>query len=303
MTTTARRCASCGAPLPEAGAGVSQITCTFCHVVNDLAPSGAVTVHVNRPVPTPRSGGGARLLILVLITSVIVGLGGAGLGVFLRSADRMAQRTPPPAPRRDPGPRPIPPGELNSRPDTGWHQLDVPAPQGDWAAFDPVANLEWARGIGRAWRDDAVLMRVDVKRLTTAGTLNLADGEEDEAGFRFVSPAQIQEWSARAARGEANPSVGYELMITAARKSVKGIVSFGRPWTREVPPDDIASMPPAALIERAKANRKFQESAYYDGYMIHNAREGWVWYFQARGQLEPSPRVRARDGAVYPYRR
>jgi hypothetical protein len=42
---------------------------------------------------------------------------------------------------------------------------------------------------------------------------------------------------------------------------------------------------------------------FYNGDMIHNDREGWVWYLQSSSQRETLPRIRARDGAVYPFRR
>ncbi len=255
------------------------------------------------PSRSRRSEGGGRLLVVVLIVSVVFGAGGAALGVFLRSADRLGRGAARPVPAPETAPRAIPPAGLHSRPDTGWHLLDVPAPAGEWATFDPVANVEWAQSIARGWNADAVLTRVHVARLAASGTVNLADGREEQAAYQFVSPARIAEWSERAARGESGARVGYELMVVVARRMVEGMVTFGRPLTRDVPADAVVSLPLAALLEGAMANRKFQESSYYDVDLLHHARDGWVWYVQARGQLEASPRVRARDGAVYPYRR
>jgi hypothetical protein len=42
---------------------------------------------------------------------------------------------------------------------------------------------------------------------------------------------------------------------------------------------------------------------FYNGDMIPNDREGWVWYLQSSSQRQTLPRIRARDGAVYPFRR
>jgi hypothetical protein len=41
---------------------------------------------------------------------------------------------------------------------------------------------------------------------------------------------------------------------------------------------------------------------FYEGFLIHTARTGWIWYFQSLSRRDTIPQVRARDGAVYPWR-
>jgi hypothetical protein len=36
--------------------------------------------------------------------------------------------------------------------------------------------------------------------------------------------------------------------------------------------------------------------------MIHSAGEGWVWYLSTLSGRDSIPRVRAKDGRVWPYR-
>ena len=66
---------------------------------------------------------------------------------------------------------------------------------GEWNAFDPVANLEWASTLAHNWAADASSARIDLTRVSAAGTLDLATGADDVAGYRFVSPARIEEWN------------------------------------------------------------------------------------------------------------
>jgi len=54
------------------------------------------------------------------------------------------------------------------------------------------------------------------------------------------------------------------------------------------------------LLVRARKARTFLDRPFYAAYMIHVRREGWAWYFRAPSG-DSFPRVRARDGRVYPY--
>ena len=97
--------------------------------------------------------------------------------------------------------------------------------------------------------------------------------------------------------------VGHELMIKAAQKKVTAYLNRGRPSSRDLPPLKVDALRLGAAIAAAKRGRGFVEYSFYNGYMIYLEREGWVWYLQSLSQREALPRVRARDGAVYPYRR
>ena len=101
-------------------------------------------------------------------------------------------------------------------------------PFGEWNGFDPVANLEWATALARGWAPDARLTRINLTRVSAAGTLDLAAGADDVAGYRFVSPAKVEEWN-RIADTQASARVGYELMIKAAQRKVTAYLNRGRP--------------------------------------------------------------------------
>ena len=66
------------------------------------------------------------------------------------------------------------------------------SPRSEWNAFDPVANLEWVSTLAHDWAADARLTRIDLTRVSAAGTLDLATGADvnpdptDEAGVEFM---------------------------------------------------------------------------------------------------------------------
>ena len=67
-----------------------------------------------------------------------------------------------------------------------------------------------------------------------------------------------------------------------------------RPRPRACRSPRSSSAPEAAAASRTSRTTR--------GYLIHLPREGWVWYFRAVSGSTGYPRVRARDGRVYPYR-
>jgi hypothetical protein len=304
MAPRARRCAGCGGPLPDSPAGAATVTCPFCGIVNDL-PSRApapqpivVTLDVGKAAA--QLGRGAKI-------AVGIGLGVAGLVIAFgvlravrpitgaledvrRQADAMDERM-----------RALAPAELATVGESGWRAVTAPAPPGGWTAFDPVRGLGWATTIARAWAGDATLTRIDVSRASAAGVVNLAGELEDSVGYRFVSPARIADWERRADR-EVNAQAAYELMMRIAREKVTANVVSGRPSTRERTVRDPDSLPLAEVLARARKNARFGDYPFYAGYLIHLDREGWVWYLSSLSGRESMPRVRARDGAVFPYR-
>jgi hypothetical protein len=183
----------------------------------------------------------------------------------------------------------------------GWKELNVPTPASGWAAFEPVTDLRWAQTIARAWQSDARLTRIDVNRLKHDGTIDLTAGADNSAGYRFISPGQIDAWEKIADR-DANARVGYELMIKLAEQKVTALIVRGSPRSDALPPLDINSHALPELLTRARKSKSFADHPFYDGYMIALEREGWVWYLNSLSRRDSIPRVRARDGAVYPYR-
>lgn len=310
MTTTARRCAGCAGPLPESEPGVLQIKCEFCGVVNELAKAGpqpfTIQIQTGRPATVDK---GTRTLGLVFVLVAIVVTSGLGmfgaylanrtvsqvtgsLGSFGTSVRQVTRSV-----------TAVAPSDIGNATSMGWKSLTVGAPPSGWSAFDPARDLAWATAIAHAWQPDARLTRIDLKRLPDTGIFDLGGAGDAEAGYRFTSPAQIQRWLASAAAGESRPNVAYELMLTVTQGGVKALATGSRPSASDQPPTAaVNSLTLSALLERAKRGRGFVPASFYDGYMIFNEREGWVWYLTGRGQMQTLPRVRAKDGAVYPYR-
>ena len=91
-------------------------------------------------------------------------------------------------------------------------------------------------------------------------------------------------------------------MIKIGPSKVTGLVSRGRPSKRELPPGNVDSGRLGEVIAAA-TRRGFSDYPFYNGYLIHLEREGWVWYLQSLSRRDSLPRIRARDGAPYPYPR
>jgi hypothetical protein len=170
----------------------------------------------------------------------------------------------------------------------------VAPPPGGFRVFDPVAALPWAMDIGRAWAKDAALARIDVGRVSATGVVDLAG--ETTSGYRFVSTARQTRW-----RNDVDAGVK-SVTPTALMIQIKGTEVSALTQEDDRPRETGApvSLPLAAILERARTGRGFGDRPFYSGYMIHLPREGWVWYFQAPSG-DSFPRVRARDGRVYPY--
>ncbi|MGD9904340.1 MAG: hypothetical protein AB7U83_12820 [Vicinamibacterales bacterium] len=303
---TARRCAGCGASLNDPPAGATSITCRFCGLPHDLGGSSPRTA-AGEPVvidlrPARRATAVAAALILGLV-GVAVAVGGFVAWRVTRVGGIVSQlatgpQAPPgtaPSARRD---QPLAPPALASLTEFGWRTLDVPPPPGGFAAFEPVAALPWAMAIARAWASDAVLTRIDIGRVDATGVVDL--GGEATSGYRFSSPGRQLRWRQETDAGSTSPTrTGLTLQIQEA--TVRALVQEGRNSSdRPAPaPGKILALP--EVLTRAKARRGgVPERPFYSGYMIHLAREGWVWYFSAPSG-DSFPRARATDGRTYPY--
>jgi hypothetical protein len=317
MATTARRCAGCGSSLPETLLGTAQITCAFCGLVNDLTHAGGaaqqspVRINVDVRGATQAAAKAGRTIAWVILLTVVLGIGAAVFGIYVAMkpvstaltnvtavTSQISDIKQQVAARN----RKVTPEELAGLGQVGWRELNVPAPSSGWAAFEPVTDLGWAYAVARAWQKDARLTRIDVDRLKDNGTVDLTAGPDNTAGYRFVSPSQIQTWG-RIADRDSKAEVGYELMIKMAEQKATALVVRGQPRSEAVPPPDVDSHPLPELLKLAKQGKGFSDLPYYNGYLINLEREGWVWYLNSLSRRESIPRVRARDGAVYPYRR
>jgi hypothetical protein len=315
VTTSGRRCAGCGSPLPETAALETQVKCSFCGLVNDLADAGSSRRPLTINVDVGSAGGSAAgrtvAAVVVLGIALVSGLVFYTVHTAMRPVNdvvrtvtnqvpqltQMAEVTR--AAQNLKNPAKVKPSDLKSG-TLGWAELDVPAPSSGWAAFEPVTDLRWATDIARAWQADARLTRIDVDRLKDTGTIDVSAGPDNAAGYRFESPSQIGAWE-RIADRDSHAAVGYELMIKLAEQKVKALVVKGEPRTDRPPTEEVDSHPLPELLALAAKDPHFAPHPFFEGYMVHLEREGWVWYLQSLSRRESEPRIRARDGALYPY--
>lgn len=296
---TARRCSGCGAALGDPTDDDLTILCGFCglrHDINDLAGSPAVAVVTMGARPAANSAA-AKIVFAVFLIVLLA----TGLGVYLsyRAATEVTTRVQlaattvrQQAAERN---RPLKPAELATAATMSWKTLDAPPPPGGFAAFDPVAALPWALEIARAWASDAALTRIDVGRVSANGIVDLSG--EESSGYRFRSPARERRWRQETDAGSRS-ATATSLMLQVKGTSVQALVDADSRASEEAPSP--SSLPLPDLLARARTRKGFADRPFYAGYLIHLPREGWVWYFRSPSG-DSFPRVRARDGRVYPY--
>jgi hypothetical protein len=301
MSSRVRRCGGCGGPLSEAADERGTITCSFCGMVNEVsAPAPQpiiITMDSRRRIVRP--GGGIALAISIAIMVMVAGVGfvvyravrpAAGvLEVVSREALRARELT-----------RPLALTELPTLNERGQRQVNAPPPPGGWKAFDPVAGIPWANEIALAWAPDARLTRIDLGLIAGDGTADLTGDRQDTVGYRFVSPSRIAQWS-KIADSDVNAAAAYELFLRLGRGQAVVYVHSGRP-PDDPPPPALDALPLRELLTTVRQNKRFPVHPFYEGFLIHTARTGWIWYFQSLSRRDTIPQVRARDGAVYPWR-
>jgi hypothetical protein len=298
---TARRCQGCGATLGEPAAGASVVTCQFCGLAHDTTVAFPAVRVASISVQTPAHVRRARRIVWIVAGIVIVAITASAVVpalLGLRIAKMAIEQTMPDVTARlNDYKRPIAPVDLASAPQgSGWKVLATSPPVGGFADFDPVASLPWAMAIGKAWASDAVLTRIDVGRVSATGAVDLSG--EHSSGYRFASPGRRQQWINETDAG-GKPVTPTGLMIEIKGTQVRALPHEERDAPALPPP---VSLPLAEILEHARDGRGFEEKPYYAGYLIYLPREGWVWYFRAASGTTGYPRVRARDGRVYPYR-
>ena len=294
---TARRCQGCGATLNDPPAGSTSLTCPFCGLTHDMTQAfpAPVVVRIGGVTPQPPKHLGTIIGVVVV---VILGATIIPIVFSLRMASNAIQQATSSVPSSiralQDQRRPIAPAELSDFTERRWKELDVAPPPGGYRAFDPVTALPWAMTIGRAWAKDAALQRIDVGRVSSTGVVDLAG--EDTSGYRFVSAARQARWRNDVDAGVK--SVTPTALMVQIKGTVVSAILHDDDRDRDVGPP--ASLPLPAILETARRGRGFPDRPFYSGYMIHLPREGWVWYFRAPSG-DSFPRVRARDGRVYPY--
>lgn len=185
----------------------------------------------------------------------------------------------------------------------GYHALDVAPPTGGYSALDAVGALPWAVAIAQAWEPDARITRIDVDRLRPDGTINVADDAEAVLRYRFVSARRAESLRQQARlRSDAEEAVGFWVQVKAGQPQVFADVTRASSLRDDELPGYPDSLGLPQLFARPAVRAQAADLPFLKGYLIALPREGWVWYFSSLAN-ESRPRVRARDGAVWPYAR
>lgn len=300
----ARRCGGCGAPLPDLDE-FERATCRFCGMIHDpaTADAGGAPVHIAIEAPGVRRAarGAMAIVAIVFLISVLTPL--AFIYVQWRASNAIAPLVSkiPTSVRKT-----RTTSELKDLP-RGYQDLDTTAPPGGYAAVDAVTTLPWALTIAQAWSADARLDRIDVERMRPDGLVNAADDTEAAVTYRFTSPGRGDELRRRAeTSGKAELDTAFWVRLTGGRAQViahHNSVAMASAMDRldgRTPGHPVA-LPLGELVARPGAKRTLKPLPFYRGYMIHNASEGWVWYFSSLAN-ESFTRLRARDAAAWPYR-
>lgn len=294
---TPRRCSGCGAALGDPTDDDLTIVCRFCglrHDINDLA-SEATPIVVQ--VGGPRRG--ASKAVLAVVLAVVLVPTAVGLYVAYRATNevttRVRETTDAVRQRVAERNRPLALTELGTLTEYAWKPVDVAPPPGGFASFDPVAALPWAMSIAHAWAPDAVLTRIDVGRVSSTGVIDLTG--DTPSGYRFHSPARLLRWK-QETDGGTKSTTASGMMLQVQGTAVRVLMETNAREEASTPAP--ASLRLADLLTKARAGRGFSDRPFYAGYMIFLPREGWVWYFRAPSG-DSFPRVRAKDGRVYPY--
>jgi len=303
-------CPKCGAPVEiDETSGAASFRCGFCG--STLAPtrtlsSAGAPVVIDLRLARRAGASAARWVALIFaITMAFTGwivwtsvrAATSGIGPAFEQISRAVESSGAQAKRRTLA-------ELGGlRGGGGWVALELAPPPpttGGYAALDAVAALPWAVTVAQAWRSDVALERIDVTRMRSDGTVNVADDPEGKVMYRFVSPAGIAEWR-RQAQLSTRAEADYELFVELGQGRVRALVVRGRPDDEEAPAYPSRALATRDLMARLGRDRRFGELPFLSGYLIALEEEGWVWYLAplSGGAL---PRARAADARVWPYR-
>jgi hypothetical protein len=300
----ARNCAGCGAPLTAPESGEAWV-CRFCGVTYDPdTPSAAPQVRVVTIDARPKANPVVAVLILLVFAAVAIA---ALVGWrFVRPAHSLdAPYTPAAGKPIFPTRAAVKPSDLHDLKTGGYRPLTVAAPAGGYGALDPVAALPWALAIAQSWESDATFERIDIARLRPDGTVNAQDDKDASVQYRFASPARRQQLQERAELSSyAESVIGMWIRVQNGQPEVNVEVRKGmflRIHQDEFHPHPQARALPEVMREPA-VRRALKPVPFFTAYLIYIDREGWCWYVSTLAN-ESMPRIRARDGAVWPYPR
>ena len=101
---------------------------------------------------------------------------------------------------------------------------------------------------------------------------------------------------------DAKDNVGLFLDVQRGVVSARVHEERGSSSRRDAIAEHPAVLPLSKLIAVSSVEELLSGVPFLSGYLIHLTDEGWVWYFSTLAG-EGKPRVRASDGAVWPYPR
>lgn len=295
----ARRCQSCGAPLPEAAAEAPFI-CQFCGTAYDT------TAPFRTGMKFRLAPGIGRRILWILSAAILVPVFGVlAVTCVIMFSVKKAVDTGRTATRTRIADIPakrgalMKPSELRGSEGGGWQALDCAPPPGGVGNLEAVAAIPWALSLAQAWREDARLDRVDVDKLRPDGLVNAQDDEAASVTYRFLSPSRLEEQRRQADLGRSDVSTGLFIEIKSGK--ARALVTGGHRRDGLLPPHP-ASLPLKQVLGGLERAGSLPSKPFYRGYLIHLEGEGWVWYLRTLSRQDSIPRARASDGRPYPYR-
>lgn len=298
----ARNCPGCGAPLTAPESGGAWV-CKFCGVTYDPdtpPPAANPRVHVVTIDARPKSS--PALVATVMAVLIVVAIGAIVGSRFVRRAHSLdVPYTPGKA--SFPTRAAVTPAELHDLKTAGYRPLTVAAPAGGYGAIDPIATLPWALAIAQAWESDATFERIDVWRLRPDGTVNTQDDKEASLQYRFVSPSRRQQLQEKAELSQSAEAV-IGLWIRVRNNQPEAYAEASRAMLLRLRQDTLHPHPQARpltdVMREPSVRRALKPVPFFTAYLIYIDREGWAWYISTLAN-ESMPRIRAKDGAVWPY--
>lgn len=184
-------CSNCGAKMPIVDPGVVQ-TCAFCgaQAREPVPQARPVAAHYVAPAAGRKTSAGVVAMFLVL---------GAVVPAIVIAVVVMQRK---PTDARPAGTAATPPAKpkltlanVATSPIQGIQPIDAPGMLGTFEAFDPLANVEWAKSIARAWKADAIMHRIDAARVAKDGLVNVKTTPKAQVTYRFYSPKCVSDFA------------------------------------------------------------------------------------------------------------
>lgn len=309
------KCPNCGGPIELADDEV-RTACPYCGASLERTiampvhggPDGAAArIDVRGAVRTTRQVLGCTLVVVLGILAIggVIAWRAAQIGREVAESVAEAARHGVADARRV-AQEPLPLDRLSAATFSGRHRIAAAPPAGGLAAFEPAGNLSWALAIAQRWAADAQLMRIDVDRLRPDGTVNVADDPHAEVTYRFASPRRFAAFRDRA---NADPEAkgDYEFWVEIERGEILAyglstLAQIARLHVEQIERLDFPkSLTLPEILEKNRRRPELPGVPYFNAYLIRIDGEGWSWYLSTLSGQPDIPRIRARDGRMWPF--